>query len=365
MPEQVGDSPLYMNCPTCLPAGVVSIGAAAPDNVLTNDDLEKMVDTNDEWITTRTGIKTRHIAPEGVTTSDLAVEASEIALERAGMTAKELDSIIIGTITPDWPFPATACVVQDRLGARTVPAFDLSAGCSGFLYALALGFNLVGNGTVGNSLVIGVELLSRVQDYTDRTTCVLFGDGAGAVVVKPVKKGSGVLSYALGADGGGAEYIYVPAGASKLPASHETVDARQHYVKMKGRDVFTTAVKRMTEMAETVLADAGYTIDDVDLLVPHQANHRIIKAVCRNLEFPMDKTYINLAEYGNTSAASIPLALAEAEQEGKLKNGDLVLMVSFGTGITWGGMLMRWGSDGAEGGSRPQPIRSTEPRGGK
>lgn len=365
MPDEFEPGELNLNNPTCLPAGVIAIGSAVPDEVLTNDDFEKMLDTNDEWITSRTGIKKRHIAPKEVATSDLALEAAREALLKAGMEPEELEMIIVATLTPDSPFPATACLVQDKLGAGNIPAFDLGAGCSGFVYGLSVALNMVGSGTLSNAMVIGAEVLSRVLDYTDRNTCVLFGDGAGAAIVKPVEKGSGVISYALAAYGGGAELLHCPAGGSRFPASHETVDARLHYAKMNGRGLFTVAVKRMPEIVEEVVASSGYSLGDIDCMVPHQANRRIIESACKNLNFPMEKVFLNLHEYGNTSAASIPLALAEAEQEGFMKNGDLVLLVSFGTGVTWSAMLLRWGGQEINGGAKPQPIKRPETRGGQ
>lgn len=365
IPEKIKSNEIFNQAdPTCIPAGIVAIGSSLPGEYLTNEDLEKMVDTNDEWITTRTGIKKRHIAPEGVATSDLATAAGKVALEKAGMTPEEVEMIVVATITPDMQFPSTACLVQDKIGARNIAAFDLSAGCSGFVYALATAGHMVGAGAFSNALVIGVEVLSRWVDYQDRNTCVIFGDGAGAAVVKPMERGSGVVSYALGADGGAGELLMAPAGGSRMPASHETVDNRMHYIKMSGREVFAMAVKKMTETVDKVLENSGFSIKDIDYMIPHQANRRIIQSLCTRMDFPIEKAFVNIHRYGNTSAASIPLALADAESEGFIKQGDLILMPCFGTGMTWGAMLMRWSAPETAPGGKPIQIKGPESRGG-
>ncbi|MBN1289393.1 MAG: ketoacyl-ACP synthase III [Actinobacteria bacterium] len=365
IPEEIESNEVFnISDPTCVPAGIFAIGSSVPEEYLSNDDLEKMVDTNDEWITTRTGIKKRHIAPEGTVTSDLATAAGKEALDKAGMSPEEVEMIIVATITPDMPFPSTACFVQDKIGARNIAAFDISAGCSGFVYALATAAHMVGSGAFSNALVIGVEVLSRWVDYEDRNTCVLFGDGAGAAVVKPVKRGSGVISYALGADGGAGELLMAPAGGSRYPASHKTVDERLHYIKMNGREVFAMATRKMSETVEKVMAQSGYSIKDMDCMIPHQANRRIVQSLCTRLDFPIEKAFMNIHEYGNTSAASIPLALADAERQGFLKKGDLALMPCFGTGMTWGAMILRWGESDTANDCAPRQLRNPDNGGG-
>ncbi|WP_067931473.1 beta-ketoacyl-ACP synthase III [Alicyclobacillus kakegawensis] len=322
-------------------AGILGTGSALPDQVLTNADLEKMVETDDEWITSRTGIKERRIAPEGTTTSDYATLAAERALADAGMAASELDFIICATVTPDMMFPATACLVQDRIGATHAGAMDLSAACTGFLYGVATAAAMVESGRFRRVLVIGADLLSRVVDYQDRTTCVLFGDGAGAAVVGPVDGERGFLSFNLGSDGGGGKHLYLPAGGSKMPATAESIEGRMHYLKMEGRETFKFAVKAMAASTEQVLAEAGLTRDDIDLLVPHQANIRIIEAARERFGIPVEKVVMTIQKYGNTSAASIPVALDEALREGRAKTGDLVVLVGFGAGLTWGAAALR------------------------
>ena len=295
------------------PAHVVGWGKYVPERVLTNAELSEMVDTSDEWIRTRTGIAERHIADEGESTSSMATRAAWRALKAAGLGPSQVDLIIVATATPDHVFPATACLVQDALGASNAAAFDLSAGCTGFVYALGVAADMVeardGAGKTVTALVIGAETLSRIMDWTDRSTCVLFGDGAGAVVLQANGSPGGVLSTFLGADGSGGDLLYVPAGGSEEPASHRTVSQRLHYVRMRGREVFRFAVRAMPDAAQRVLEQAGLTPDDVDLLVPHQANQRILEAAGRALNLPPEKMYSNLERYGNTSAASIPIAL--------------------------------------------------------
>jgi 3-oxoacyl-[acyl-carrier-protein] synthase-3 len=322
-------------------AGILGTGSALPERVLSNADLEKMVDTDDEWITSRTGIKERRIAAEGETTSDYATLAGERALADAGISAAELDLVICATVTPDMMFPATACLVQDRLGANRAGAMDLSAACSGFLYGLSTASALVESGRCRYVLVIGADLLSRIVDYQDRTTCVLFGDGAGAAVVGPVAEEKGFLAFDLGSDGSGGKHLYLPAGGSKMPATEESVKARMHFLKMEGRETFKFAVKAMAASTEKVLAEAGLTREDIDLLVPHQANIRIIEAARERFGIAKEKVVVTIHKYGNTSASSIAIALDEARREGRAKPGDLVVMVGFGAGLTWGAAAVR------------------------
>ncbi|MFC9707935.1 ketoacyl-ACP synthase III [Paenibacillus sp. JNUCC31] len=324
------------------PVGVIGTGKYVPEKILTNSDLEKMVDTNDEWIVSRTGIKERHIAAPEQATSDLAYEAAIKALESAGMTGSDLDLIIVATITPDSSFPSTACILQDKLGAKGAAAFDLSAACSGFVYGLATATSFIQSGMYNNALVIGADCLSRITDYTDRNTCVLFGDGAGAVVVGEVPEGRGFKSFDLGAEGAGGSLLQMEGGGSRLPASAETVENKKHYIYMNGREVFKFAVRVMGTATIEVLRKAGLERTDVDLFVPHQANIRIIQSAMQRLELPEEKVVVNVDKYANTSAASIPLALVEAAEEGRMKAGDTVLMVGFGGGLTWGASVLVW-----------------------
>ncbi|MFD1267735.1 beta-ketoacyl-ACP synthase III [Paenibacillus motobuensis] len=322
--------------------GIIGTGKYVPERVLTNADLEKMVDTNDEWIVSRTGIRERHIAAPEQATSDLAYEAAVRALESAGMTADQLELIIVATITPDTSFPSTACILQDKLGAKNAAAFDLSAACSGFVYSMATANGFIQTGMYNNALVIGADTLSRITDYTDRNTCVLFGDGAGAVIVGEVPEGRGFLSFDLGAEGTGGDLLKLAAGGSRLPASEATVQGKQHYIYMNGREVFKFAVRVMGSATEEVLRKAGKTKEDIDLFVPHQANIRIIQSAMQRLDLPEEKCVINVDKYANTSAASIPLALVEAAEEGRIKEGDTVLLVGFGGGLTWGASVLVW-----------------------
>lgn len=323
-------------------AGILGIGSYVPPKVLTNFDLEKMVDTSDEWIRTRTGISERRIVDEDTVTSDLAVHAARRAMENAGVTESEIDAIILATITPDMIFPSTACIVQAKLGISGCGAFDISAGCTGFVYALAVANQFIVSGTYDKVLVIGAETLSRIVDWQDRSTCVLFGDGAGAVVLGRVDDDSGILSTYLGADGTSAEVLMLPAGGALRPASYETIDQRLHYIHMSGNEVFKFAVKIQADAAEEGLKLCGLTKDDIDWFIPHQANIRIIDAAARRLELPLSKVVHNVNKYGNTSAASIPLALDELVQDGKVKSGDVLVMVGFGAGLTWGSTVVRW-----------------------
>ena len=323
-------------------AGIVGIGSFAPQRILTNADLEKIVDTTDEWIVTRSGIRERHIVDDGVNTSDLALEASKRALECAGLPVEKLDLIICATITGDMPFPATSCLLQDKLGATDVPAFDLQAGCSGWVYGVATASQFVRAGTYDHVLVVGADILSRFTDWTDRSTCVLFGDAAGATVIGPTVPDTGVLATCLGADGSGGELLKMDAGGSKLPTSEETVRNRLHYIKMEGREVFKFAVRIMEEASVKALAMCGLTPADVDLFVPHQANIRIIDAAVQRLGLPQEKVFVNVESYGNTSAASIPLALDEAYRSGRIREGDVIAAVGFGAGLTWAAGVLKW-----------------------
>lgn len=325
-----------------LPVGLAAIGAYAPPAMLTNFDLERIVDTSDEWIRTRSGISTRHIADAETSVSDIALPAARLALERAKLSPDEIDLIVFATITPDQPLPATACFLQRKLGATRAAAFDLGAACTGFIYALATGASMIASGLYQNALVIGADTLSKVTDYTDRSTCVLLGDGAGAAVLRAAPVGDGFLSFYLRADGNGAELLQIAAGGSRLPTSAQTVQDRQHFFRMSGSEVFKFAVRVFEEAVITALTDAGLTPADVDLIVPHQANIRIIEGAMKRLGIPSDRWIINLQHYGNTSAASIPLAMNEAYESGRLHRGDNVVMVGFGGGLTWGASVLRW-----------------------
>ncbi|AUS26144.1 3-oxoacyl-ACP synthase [Paenibacillus polymyxa] len=324
------------------PVGVIGTGKYVPEKILTNKDLEEIVETSDEWIVSRTGIQERHIAAPEQATSDLAYEAAVKALESAGMTAQDLDLIIVATVTPDMAFPSTACILQDKLGAKGAAAFDLSAACSGFVYGLATATSFIKTGIYNNALIIGADCLSRITDYTDRNTCVLFGDGAGAVVIGEVPEGRGFQSFDLGAEGAGGTLLKLEAGGSRLPASADTLENKQHYIYMNGREVFKFAVRVMGTATVDVLEKAGLSKDDIDLFVPHQANIRIIQSAMQRLDLPEEKVVINVNKYANTSAASIPLALVEAAEEGRMKEGDRILMVGFGGGLTWGASVLIW-----------------------
>ncbi|MNZ42954.1 3-oxoacyl-[acyl-carrier-protein] synthase 3 [compost metagenome] len=324
------------------PVGIIGTGKYVPEKILTNSDLEKIVETNDEWIVSRTGIRERHIAAPHEATSDLAYEAALKALDSAGMKAEDLDLIIIATVTPDSAFPSTACILQDKLGAKGAAAFDLSAACSGFVYSLATAVGFIQNGMYNNALIIGADTLSRITDYTDRNTCVLFGDGAGAVIIGEVPEGRGFQSFDLGAEGSGGNLLKLEAGGSRLPASQQTVEDKKHFIFMNGREVFKFAVRVMGSATERVLTKAGLGKEDIDLFVPHQANIRIIQSAMQRLDLPPEKCVINVDKYANTSAASIPLALVEAAEEGRMKEGDTVLMVGFGGGLTWGASVLIW-----------------------
>lgn len=325
-----------------IPVGVLGTGKYVPDRILTNQELETMVETNDEWIVTRTGIRERRIAAEGQATSDLCYEASLIALANAGITADQLDLIVVSTITPDMAFPSTACILQEKLGAKKAAAFDLSAACSGFVYGLANASNFIATGTYKYALVIGADTLSKITDYTDRNTCILFGDGAGAVVIGEVPEGRGFKSFELGADGSGGPLLKIEGGGSRNPVSQASIDQRLHYIYMAGAEVFKFAVRIMGNAADEALRKAGWDKSDIDLLVPHQANMRIIQSSLNRLELTEDKCVVNIDRYGNMSAASIPVALAEAWEEGRVTEGDRLVLVGFGGGLTWGATAMVW-----------------------
>jgi 3-oxoacyl-[acyl-carrier-protein] synthase III len=321
---------------------ILGTGAYAPERVLTNHELEKLVDTSDQWITERTGIKQRHIAREGETASDMAAVAARRALEMAGLTAADLDMIIVGTISGDLPMPACAVFVQQKLGAGPIPSFDVSAACAGFLYSMSIADQFIRSGLHKNILIVGVELLSRVIDWQDRTTCVLFGDGAGAAVLGPaVGDGRGVLSTKLYTDSNLAESLCIPAGGSKEPITAESLKARRDKVHMVGQDIFKIAVKNLSSASRSALVDAKMDADSVRWVVPHQANMRIITQVALRLDIPMERFVLNIERYGNTSSASIPLALDEGTRDGRIKPGDTVLMCALGAGISWGSALVR------------------------
>jgi 3-oxoacyl-[acyl-carrier-protein] synthase III len=325
---------------------ISALGCYVPERVLTNDDLEKMVETTNEWILTRTGIAERHIAEPGTATSDLAVEAARQALEQRGLDPNELNAILVCTVTPDMLFPSTACLVQDRLGAKHAWGFDLVAACSGFVYGLTTAAHLVCAGTHEKVLVIGADTMSRVIDYTDRGTCILFGDGAGAMLIEPVgveeDQRLGFIDFLGEIDGSGGDYLKMPAGGSRMPASIETVQQRLHYVHQDGGQVFKYAVRKMYEVCSELLVRNGLSAKDVDVLIPHQANRRIITATAERLGLACDKVIINIDRYGNTTAGTIPLATRDAVTSGRLKKGDLVLFSVVGAGYTVGASLWRW-----------------------
>jgi len=310
--------------------------------VLTNFDLEKMVDTSDEWIRTRTGIRERRIADPDVATSDLALRAAAAALQAAGVQGPDIDLILVATVTPDMFFPCTASLLQQALGASGACAFDILVGCTGFVYGLAVATSLVAAGSYQRALVIGSETLSRITDWEDRSSCVLFGDAAGAAVVGPVAPGHGILAYSLGNDGSNADALTIPAGGSRLPPSAETVGQRLHYLTMNGAEVFKFAVRAMAESSEEAVRRAGLAMRDIDIVIPHQANLRIIAAAAKRLKIPYERFVCNLDRYGNTSAATIPLALDETVRAGRIQPGHHVLLASFGAGLSWGTMVMRW-----------------------
>lgn len=321
--------------------GIIGVGEYLPKKVLTNFELEKMVDTSDEWITTRTGIKERHLIAKNEAASDLATKAALEALKDAKINPKDLDLIVVATITPDMQFPATSCFVQTNIGANNAVCFDISAACSGFVYAIAVARQFIARGAYKNALVIGAEVLSSITDWQDRNTCVLFGDGAGAAVLAEVKSG-GILSTYLGSDGSKADLLMLPGGGSRNPCSYKTVDKRLHYIKMQGNEIFKLAVKIMADTAQIALKKAGLECSDVDIVIPHQANVRILMAMAKRLGLSEGKIYLNIEKYGNMSSASTATALCEAVKSGKIKKGDIVLLDAFGAGLVWGACVIRW-----------------------
>jgi 3-oxoacyl-[acyl-carrier-protein] synthase-3 len=325
-------------------AGIIGTGIYVPPRVLTNFDLEKMVDTSDEWIRTRTGIIERRIAEEGVASSDLGIEAAKAAIEDAGIDPKEIDLILTATITPDMAFPSTACWIQKALPTtRHLPAFDLSAACSGFVYGLEVGRAFINSGIYRTVLLVACETLSKITDWSDRSTCVLLADGAGAVVLGEVKEGYGIIGSRLAADGRAGELLWLPGGGSRNPSTHKTIDEGLHYIKMKGNELFKIGVYLSSKIGNQLLAAHNIAPEEVDLVIMHQANLRIMEAVAKRMRIPMDKVFVNIHKYGNTSAASCAIALDEASKGGRLKDGDLILFLTIGGGLTWSGSLVRWG----------------------
>lgn len=325
-----------------LRARIVSTGSFAPEKILTNQDLQGMVDTSDEWITERTGIKTRRIASEDQAASDLAYEASKRALKGARLRPKDIDLIIAATVSGDMPFPSTACVLQKKLGAKNAAAFDVNAACSGFIYGLSIAESYIRNSMFRRVLLVGTEVLSKFTDWTDRSTCVLFGDGAGAVVLEPTEKDMGIISTSIYSDGNLGDLLLVPAGGSKIPPSEDSVKKGLHYIRMRGNDTFKVAVKTLERLVVDTLKKSKLKPSELSLLIPHQANSRIIEATARRLKLPMDRVIMNLDRYGNTSAASIPIALDEAVRTLRIREGDYILMEAFGGGLTWASALVRW-----------------------
>lgn len=322
--------------------GIVGLGSYLPKKVLSNKDLEEMVETSDEWITSRTGIRERRIASADEPTSVLALNAAREALNHANIKAEDIGLIIVATITPDMPFPATACFLQQALGAKNAACFDVSAACAGFVYGLVTAHQFLRSGLYGNALVVGAEKLSSVTDWKDRNTCVLFGDGAGAAVLAPVASGRGIIASYLGADGALSDLLMMPGGGSKHPATKETVEARLHYIKMRGNEVFKIAVKIMSDAACRALKQCKLAVEDIDCFIPHQANLRILDAVARKMKLPREKIYFNIARYGNMSSASTAVALCEAYHSGKIKGGNIVVLDAFGAGLVWGSCVIRW-----------------------
>lgn len=336
--------------PSAPRAAITGMGHAVPDRLLTNLDLEKMVDTSDAWIRERTGIVQRHISDADTATSDLGTEAARIALANAAVDARELDLVILATATPDSQFPASACIIQNNIGATNAAAFDLSCGCAGWVYGLSVAAQFIQTGSFKKVLVVGADCLSKVVNWEDRNTCVLFGDGAGAAVVEAATEGYGIMSFSLRSDGSGADLLKLPGGGSRMPTTAETVSNKQHFIQMSGAEVFKFAVKAMIQITQDVLASANMVVDDVDLFVPHQANQRIMSAAAQRLGIPDGKVFSNVERFGNTSCASIPIALSEALQQGRIRGGDVVAICAFGAGLGWGGSIMRW-----------NPVRTAAP----
>lgn len=323
-------------------AGIIGMGHSYPEGILTNADLEKMVETSDEWITTRTGIKQRHKAAENEYTSMFGTEAAKRALESAGLRPEDIELIVCATTTPDQILPCTGALIQAQLGAHNAAGMDVFAACSGFLYGITMVESMIRTGQIKYALVIGAEVLTKYVDYTDRGTCILFGDGAGAAVLGPVPQGKGILATKIRSDGRYEEQLFCPGGGTKYGTTHETIDKRMHYFKMKGNELFKVAVRSMAEISAEMLEKAGLTVDDIDLVIPHQANQRITDAVASRLGVPEEKVYSNIAMHGNTSSASIPIAMDECIQAGRIKEGTTVLLTAFGGGVTWGGTVIRF-----------------------
>jgi 3-oxoacyl-[acyl-carrier-protein] synthase-3 len=328
--------------PRPIRAKITGVACYVPPRVVTNEDLAKFVDTNDEWIRTRTGIRERHYADAGVATSHMATEAAKLLLAQKNLDPAEIELIVVASVTPDMFFPATACLVQDRIGAKNAWGFDLSAACSGFAYALTVGAQFVGSGAHKKVLVIGSDKMTSILNFEDRATCVLFGDGAGAVLLEPAEEGEGILDFQHDIDGSGGCDLFMPGGGSLNPSTKETVEKKMHYVHQGGQQVFKYAVRRMAEVSVKILADNGFTKDDLGLVVPHQANLRIIQAMQQRLAVPDEKVAVSIDRYGNTTAATLPLGMRDAIAEGRLKKGDLVLLVTVGAGYTTGSVLLRW-----------------------
>ena len=323
-------------------AGIIGVGMYAPEKVLTNAELARMLNTTEEWIEAMSGIKERHIAAPSQASSDLGGGAATRALARAGVSPAEVDLIIVSTSTPDMQFPSTACLIQERLGVKNIPAFDLTAVCSGFVYALTVGAQFIANEFYRTVLVIGTEAVSRVINWSDKDTCMLIGDGAGAVVLRQVPSGYGILSAKLGADGSGASFMMVPAGGSRKPATAEVIEQKMNKIQMNGSEVFKFAMKKLPEVTEQALELANLHTEDLKLIIPHQANRRIIEAAARRMDLPLEKFLLNVEHYGNTSSATIPIALHEALETGRIESGDLIALTGFGGGLTWGSLIMRW-----------------------
>ena len=327
---------------TTVNAGILGMGHSYPEGILTNADLERIVETSDEWITTRTGIKQRHKAAENEYTSQFGSAAARQAIERAGLQPTDIDIIVCATTTPDQIMPSTGALIQAQIGATNAAGMDVFAACSGFLYGLTMVESMIRTEQIKYALVIGAEVLTKYVDYTDRSTCVIFGDGAGAAVVGPVSDGKGILATKIRSDGRYEEQLYCPGGGTKLGTTHETIDNRMHFFKMKGNELFKVAVRSMADISAEMLQKAGCTVDDVDIVIPHQANQRITDAVAQRLGVPEEKVYSNIAQHGNTSSASIPIAIDECIESGKIKEGSLVLLTAFGGGVTWGGTVIRF-----------------------
>ncbi len=321
---------------------IIATGSYAPPKILTNLDLEKMVDTTDEWILSRSGIRERRIVEANVSTSDLAVQAALRALEAGGLSPEDLDFIITGTNSPDMFFPCTGCFIQGKIGAKRAAAFDVSAGCTSFIHALSLADKFIKEEPSRKIMVLGAEIMSKVTDWTDRATCVLFGDGAGAIILVGEEGERGILSTHLHSDGSLWELLYMPGGGSANPSSRETVDKRMHYIKMAGNQLFKVAVRALADVSQEALKFNGLKSTDIDIMIPHQANTRIVEAAAKMISFPLEKIFLNIEKYGNTSSATIPIAMDEVNREGKVKAGDLMLLCSFGTGVTWGSAVIRW-----------------------